>query len=609
MLLHSLVVILLLSVFLSLSPALSAQGLAVGSNEYHRPNVQWLAEDGFMCGYDPRGAQEGLYNHLSNLKRRKTDLSGLSPASAESLPRVENIGDVAVIEDNGTIVLPPNKFDLKNSSIIFTPQSNGYLRERGGLSFNKDFGERIIDFVDSTGETNRNNGFQEVEFQGAPFTFFGSVYDRAFICTNGYITFNAGDSLARPSAAALAADMPRIAPLWADLTFSSSSKGAVYYKRLSDAHQITWNAAPQVVYSGASSFQALLYDDGRIAFVYKKVKARSLVAGISPGDSEDRVEAVDLSEPDSTAFEGAVFESFSKEKRLDEPALTRAFYNSHADLFDTLYIWTDFEFDNGLGVAHAFNIRNDISGIGIPIFDRGSIYGSAERLSAILKMGNIADNWPADPNAHVVGLNSAISIVCHEQGHRWLSYIQFEEDRRTKDDLLGRDFSHWSFLMDTRTNSQGSFSSLMEGNAWRDVGGGVYATTQSAVNYFSELDQYIMGLRAATDVGDITYLEIDETIEALVRERSPLAGFSMSAVARKISLDKIIRHEGPRLPDVTNSPKTFRVAFILLVEQGRTPSISVLEKVDRYREAQDRYFSLATARRGLLDSSLAETLR
>lgn len=605
MLFRPVTAILLFFIFL----AFSVTNPVIGSNDSTRLNVQWLTEDGLNCGYDPYGAQEGLHNHRINLSRlrRKDSGKNVSSVNVQTRARVEQIGNVVVIEDDGTIVMPANKFDLKNSSIIFTPQSNGYQITRGPLIFNKNFGERIRDFIGNGDQINRNNGFQEIELQGAPFPFFGSTYDRAFICTNGYITFNSGDTLARPSAASLAAAMPRIAPLWADLDFSR--KGSIYYLRLSDAHQITWNAASQTIYSGASTFQSLLYDDGRIAFVYKKVKARSAVTGISPGNSENLVHAVDLSNPDSDVLEGAVFESFSKDKRLDEPGLTRAFYSAYQDLFDTLYIWTDFEFDNGLGVAHAFNVRNDISGIGIPFFDRGAIYGSESRLSAILKMGNIADNWPADPQSHAVGLNSAISIVCHEQGHRWLSYIQFEEDRKTKDDLLGRDFSHWSFLMDTRTTDSGSFSSLMEGNAWRDAGGGVFVTTQSAVNHFTELDQYLMGLRGADDVGSLTYLQIDPTILDLVRERSPLSGFSMSAVSRRISLDKIIRHEGPRVPDVTNSPKTFRIAFILLVEQGKTPSTAILEKVDRYREAQVRYFSVSTGRRGSLDSSLADARR
>jgi hypothetical protein len=608
MLFRSVTAIILFSIFLTFSQAFFALTPVVDSNDSAQRNVQWITEDGLNCGYDPYGAQEGFYNHQINLSRlhRKKAEKNISQIAESSL-RVEHIGDVVLIEDNGTIVMPPNKFDLKNSSIIFTPQSNGYLIRRGAIAFNKNFGERIRDFIGNGDQVNRNNGFQQIELQGSPFTFFGSTYDHAFICTNGYITFNSGDTLARPSGASLAAAMPRIAPLWADLDFSR--KGTIHYLRLSDAHQITWNASPQTIYSGASTFQALLYDDGRIAFVYKKVKARSAVTGISPGNSENLVHMVDLSNPDSNAIEGAVFESFSKDKRLDEPALTRAFYSTHQDVFDTLYIWTDFEFDNGLGVAHAFNVRNDISGIGIPFFDRGAIYGSQSRLSAILKMGNIADNWPADPQSHAVGLNSAISIVCHEQGHRWLSYIQFEEDRKTKDELLGRDLSHWSFLMDTRTNDNGSFSSLMEGNAWRDMGGGIFMTTESAVNHFTELDQYLMGLRGADSVGTLTYLEIDPTILDLVRERSPISGFSMSAVSRRISLDKIIRHEGPRVPDVTASPKTFKIAFILLVEQGEIPSTAILEKVDRYREAQVRYFSVSTGRRGSLDSSLVDTLR
>jgi hypothetical protein len=214
-------------------------------------------------------------------------------------------------------------------------------------------------------------------------------------------------------------------------------------------------------------------------------------------------------------------------------------------------------------------------------------------------MGNQSD-WPSDPQQHAVSLNTAISIVCHEMGHRWLSYIRFG----SKDNLLGRDESHWSFLVDTRTNSEGSFSSLMEGNAWRDFGTGAFTTTESAVNYFSALDEYLMGLRSADTVGSFFYLDTDEQFKSLLRGKSPITGFSMTATRKNVSIEQIIERAGPRVPDAAAAPKEFRVAFILLTEQGAEASSSTIKKMDRYRDALVRYFSTATSRRGSLDTSL-----
>lgn len=556
------------------------------------------------CGYDSRGAEDGFYDHKLNARRLAREGFNLKAAAA---PEVTDIGDIAVIEDDGSIVMPPNKFDLKNKSLIFMPESTGYLAQRADIAFDKNFGTRLGDFTGLSGASNFNNGSREVQLEGAQFIFFGAQYDRLFVSTNGYVTFNSSDFLARPSPSSLATEQPRIAPLWADLDISS--KGSIYYNRLADHHLITWNGVAQVLYSGASTFQVALYDDGRIAFVYKKVKAHASLIGLSPGGSEERAQLIDFSDPPAAPLAGPVFESFTKDKRLDEPAAARAFYSAHADEFDTLYVWTDFKFDNGLGYAHAFNVRNQILGIGQRIYDQGAIYGSPARLSSILTMGNIIDSWPNDPQSHVVGLNSAISIVCHEQGHRWLSYIRFEEGREARDDLLGRSREHWSFLLDTRTNSTGSFSSLMEGNAWRNNGVGIFTTVETAVNHFSDLDLYLMGLLEADDVDDVAYLDLDEDLQALIRSRSPVTGFSMSAPQKKVSIDKIIRHEGPRIPDSSSSPTSFRVAFVLIVERGAQASQATIEKLDRYRREQERYFSLATRRRASLESSLTAAQR
>jgi hypothetical protein len=565
--------------------------------------------DGFDCGYNPRGAEDEWHNHklhaLRLSERRATSQNVNAMSGSGAVLQSKDVSDIAVIEDDGTIIIPPSKFDLKKRSLLFTPDGDGYRISRANVEFNTDFGFRMGYFLGADGGllSNADNGYREITLLDARFPFFGIAHDKIFIGTNGYITFTEGDTNARLSPSALATSLPRIAPLWADL--DASEQGDIYYNRLEGRHIITWNAVAQTSYSGNSTFQAVLYDDGRIAFVYKSVKARSSLIGLSPGGSEQDAEAVNLSSPPAQKMTGAFFESFSKQKRLDLPALTRAFYRTHPDLFDTLYVWADFSYDNGLGVAHSFNVRNDIAGIGLKIFDRGSIYGSQSRLSSIITMGNQSD-WPPDPQEHVVGLNSGISIVCHELGHRWLAYVRFDAEHDIKDDLLGRDNSHWSFLADTRTNSQGTFSSLMEGNSWRDNGNGTFATSENAVNYFSPLDEYLMGLRPAEEVGEIPYLATDAELKQILREKSPVSGFSISAIRKTTTVGQIAEREGVRIPAASDAPKEFHIAFILLVEQGPEPSSSTLNKVSRYSDALVRYFSTATDRLGSLSNSLSQ---
>ncbi|HKS39691.1 MAG TPA: hypothetical protein VJX74_03685, partial [Blastocatellia bacterium] len=587
-----------LSCTLVAAPALKANS---ATNDERRTIFSTRDDGRFDCGYDPRGAEDETYNHRINTLR----LSNYNSAtqSQRIKPQAQDEGDIAVIEDDGTMIVSPSKFDLKKRSLVFTPGGEGYRITRTDIEFNDDLGSKLDSFlgIDNQVLDNADNGYRDIHLIGAQFTFYGISYDTIFIGTNGYITFNQGDTSPRVSAAALAAGLPRIAPLWADL--NASKKGNIYYNRLNDRHVITWDSIAEVTSSGASTFQTVLYDDGRIVFVYKKIKAKASLVGVSPGNSELVAQAVDLSNPPAETVTGPLFETFSGKKRLDLPAITQAFYRTHADVVDTIYVWADFSYDNGAGVAHSFNVRNDIEGIGLPIFDRSAIYGSQSHLATIITMGNQND-WPPDPQQKAAGLYTAISIVCHELGHRWLSYIRFDAKSSSKDNLLGRDESHWSFLVDTRTNSEGSFSSLMEGNAWRDFGTGAFTTTESAANYFSALDEYLMGLRPADNVGSFFYLDTDDQFKSLLREKSPLTGFSMNATRRNVSIDQIIEREGPRVPDVADSPKEFRVAFILLTEQGTAASSSTIKKMDRYRDALVRYFSTATNRRGSLDSTL-----
>lgn len=559
------------------------------------------------CGYDPQGAVDELSNHEMNLLRRRVGRAETisSRAVATGGPSVRDAGNISVVEDNGSVVIPPGKFSLKNSAVLFTPDGAGYRISVVDIGFEEDFGSRLVSFLGIDGKpiNDADNGYRDINIAGAQFPFFGTSYDALYIGTNGYITFTQGDTTSRLSPSALATELPRIAPLWADLDFTDS--GGIYYNRLNGRHVITWNRAAQPLYSGISNFQAALYDDGRIAFVYGKVKAQAALVGISPGHSTADSLAVDFLNPPISTVAGPLFETFAKEKRLDLPALLRAFYGSHPDSFDTVYIWTDFAFDNGSGIAREFNVRNDTAGIGLRFFDRGSAYGSPKQLSSIITVGNQSD-WPDDPQAHAAGLNSAISIVCHEQGHRWLVYVHFVADGQIRDDLLGRDNSHWSFFADTRTTGDGTFSSLMEGNSWRNTGGGTFTTIESAVNYFTPLDQYLMGLRSADAVGEIPYLVADPQLKDLLREKSPFSGFSMTAAGKSTFVAAIIASEGQRIPDVQTSPKRVRVAFIVLSEQGSTPSKATLEKVEGYRNSLEKYFSVATGGRGTLDASLTE---
>src|ERR1044072_4205707 len=72
-------------------------------------------EKRFVCGYDPGGAEDEWHNHKLNALRvnerraLSKDISAMARTNAGL--QAQDVGDIAVIEDDGTIVIPPSQFD------------------------------------------------------------------------------------------------------------------------------------------------------------------------------------------------------------------------------------------------------------------------------------------------------------------------------------------------------------------------------------------------------------------------------------------------------------------------------------------------------------------
>ena len=277
-----------LSLFIAL--LISAPGEArFVSAELHPPEAI-----GRYCGYDPAGAETEWQNHNLNLLGRSPRAITGKSKGANSFAAIEDVGDVAVLDNDGTVVIPPNKFDLKNRSLLFTPDSGGYRLSKGRLDFETSLGigELTTSSAWATAFVGPDNGYRSIPLSNAPFPFFGSFYDRIFIGTNGYITFTDGDTTARPSAAAFSSQLPRISPLWSDL--DATKHGAIHFNQLPGRYVITWDGVAQAEFNGSSTFQVVLYDDGRIAFIYKKINCRSSLIGISGALPDQEPQPIDV---------------------------------------------------------------------------------------------------------------------------------------------------------------------------------------------------------------------------------------------------------------------------------------------------------------------------
>ncbi|MEW5974876.1 MAG: IPT/TIG domain-containing protein [Acidobacteriota bacterium] len=512
-------------------------------------------------------------------RQQLTESSGIS----------QDVDGIAVLEDNGNTVIPANLFDLTNRTLRLTPAGSGSYNvtvQNGALDTN--FGTRL---------NLADDDFFQVTFPANfRFSFFGTQYASVFVNSDGNLTFTQGDKAIDPrDLVRLNSGPPRLAPFLADLNPEVPS-GEIYYNLLSDRLIVTWNRVREFAFSGVSpenTFQAILFADGSFQFTYGQIGSTSGIVGWSGGAGALEVSIVDFASTVG-AVTGPVAERFSQFTEVDLTQLTKLFYLTHPDEFDQITFFTNFPFNLDGAFAFQLNIKNAVQGVGLPPSDNSRFYGSQGKLESLMVMNQLAE-YPDNPDIQFLGTNTTLDIVAHEAGHRWLAFVRFRDGSVNSSDLLGRDESHWSFFF----NSEGSF---LEGNKIRDNGNGTF-TTVGATERYSRLDQYLMGLRPASDVEPSFFVD-DVTGTGSTAASAPRISVSFSGLKRIVTVQDIIAAHGPRIPDWTNSPKVFRQAFVLLVRRGTSPSSAEIEKLARIRSRWLQFFTQWTDGLASIDPTL-----
>ncbi len=234
--------------------------------------------------------------------------------------------------------------------------------------------------------------------------------------------------------------------------------------------------------------------------------------------------------------------------------IAKEFFKSRPDDYDFLFVFTNFDFklpDEEV-VAFYQEVRNDVSGIGKEIFDNSWLFGSNGRLQGTIDMGNLS-NWATDPMDK--DFSFLMGTMSHELMHRWGSFVHIQAAGEDQN-LLGRDDSHWSFLLDTK-------GSLMYGNPWQDNGDGTY-TSLKGRKYYCPLDLYLMGLIDKTEVPPMLLIDSPGTD----RNQVSKPGITISGTPAYVTIDDIIAVEGERFPNHLSSQKTFKIACIFATRPG-----------------------------------------
>ena len=537
--------------------------------------------DGFVDGHAQRTVLDAVWEHRTGLERGFI----LPPnVSAET----EDVGEIALLQDEGDLILTANIYDLRDVTLRFEPNGDGGydVTRVGAATYRSPVGDQVVLADDDTAPL------------AFPFEF--PYYDRAhasaFVNSDGNLTFEEGDDASTlRGISRLLTGRPRIAPFLSDL--DPSAGGAVYAQAAADAVTVTWCAVPEYdSQTNNVTVQVSLLPNGNVEMTFdEEIRFGEVIVGLSPGRTST-LEAVDLGEPGPTAGgDAAVGERFSLQNELDPVAVAAKFAATHPDAYDQLVIWTDrpavFE-----AFAYEITIANAIRGIGYPVYTIPLDFESDE-LSSIVVMEWL-DKYSDDLTVKVNGENTTMGLLGHESGHRWLAFMEFSDhDRERSEALLGRQKAHWSFFVD-------SDASVMEGNDIEDLGGGRFETV-AAVQRYSALDQYAMGLRHDFEVPAFFWVESPTNASPPARSTgSPQVGVTFNGTRRDVLIEDVIEIEGPRVPSADESPRVHRQAFIYVIGEGRTADTEDVEKLDKIRLQWETFFSEATEGRMRVETRL-----
>lgn len=559
--------------------------------------------DRVACG-NPRTAQEAIFlAQQRGLSEQKERFS----ARAQTGPSVPtSVDGIAIVEATHEVLSPPHPFDLADSSITITPEQDSF---RVAVST---FPEGAPLPEEGTPLDLEDDDFKLVELP-FEFPYYGSSHNSLFVNSDGNLTFVYPEASSRPRNYSRAAYGPaRIAPLFRDL--DPSRGGSVRVAATSEALTVAWHAVPLFTegpVGDPQTFQVTIHRDGGIEFRYGDVTLLDAVVGLFSGEALSGFTAVDWSSVESELFDAdrILAEVFVSDPVIDEFAVVHSFYRNHEDAYDTVIVFNDLDMQaSDTSLAHAYTVRNEVRGIGEFIYDRGRVFGSPRRLSAFVNMGALSQ-YPASPAAPIRGLShsSMLTILAHEIGHRFLAYTPFKdpETGELSDAVLGRQFAHWSFFLN-------SSASVLEGNAIKDNGEGASPRfeTTAATQTYSLLDQYLMGLREPSEVPP-TFLVTNPTSTTGSlgnASRMPEVGVEFDGVRKEIRVEDIIEAVGPRRPDTSVSQRQFRQAFVLLVDEGTQPKPESMRTLRQLRRWWLSFFDLHSEARASSSADLVRML-
>jgi len=227
-----------------------------------------LAGNGNVVTYTPDAGYAGLdsFTYAADDSGVSTE-GGLSETANVSITMVEYYTELFEASDN----------DLAYRTLTFTPDGSSQF-------YNLCLDDAASFLTDPTGGATislTNDDNQQVTLTDAEqVSIYGSSYASFYIGSNGYITFDSGDSDATETLTDHFA-VKRVSALFNDL--DPSSAGVVSWKQLTDRAAVTFDNVPQNGMANANSFQIELFFNGTIRITYLNIDSLDNMAGLSAG--------------------------------------------------------------------------------------------------------------------------------------------------------------------------------------------------------------------------------------------------------------------------------------------------------------------------------------
>ena len=309
--------------------------------------------------------------------------------------------------------------------------------------------------------------------------------------------------------------------------------------------------------------------------------------------------------------QGELDVNWNDQNQLQNALLTviQAYYDTHPGRNPHfITVLTTFTVDSV--AAFYLPLANDVRGIGYQRSTGDEIFRSVPGLAldGVIFLNSFRN---------YAGQNAPLGRLTFNQelGHRWGSFVYFQDRDGPSAEMLGRDCAHWSFLMDSE-------NSAMEGNVWRDNGNRTFTTETSFYNFgFNPLDRYLMGFAPAesvpdwflvTDVGAWDCSQPYRGQELNPSYYPPIFGGVQDQVTVRgtrvnISIDDVIAAEGERRPGYAQSPKEFSMAFVVAAKRNDAISDRNIEVVDELRREWEAQWEQDATQPGYPSPNLVTT--